>query len=170
MKIYNLHSIQKLPISLDEAWDFLTNPRNLEMLTPSDMNFKVFAGADRPMYAGQLLQYTVTPLPGFNTKWVSEITALKEKEYFIDEQRFGPYAFWHHKHFIKEIPGGVSMEDSVDYKLPLGILGRVAHPILVKSKLDSIFEYRQEQLLKMFGPYVAPKKEDKSISKHDILN
>ena len=170
MKIYNLHSKQKLPITLDQAWDFLTDPKNLEKLTPSGMNFKVYSGADRRMYAGQLLQYTVTPFPGFNTKWVSEITAVEEKKYFIDEQLYGPYAFWHHKHFLSEIPGGVLMEDTVDYKLPLGFLGRLAHPILVKPKLDSIFKYRQEQLLKLFGPYEKQDFKETGITKKDILN
>lgn len=170
MKIYKLHSIQKLPISLEEAWKFLTNPHNLEKLTPPEMNFKVYDGADKSMYEGQLLQYTVTPLPGFKTKWISEITVFKEKEYFIDEQRFGPYAFWHHKHFITEIPGGISMEDRVDYKLPFGFLGNLVHPFLVKPKLDSIFEFRQKQLLKTFGVYNEPNSDLIGITKNDILN
>lgn len=153
MKIYTLHKTQKLPISLDEAWDFLCNPANLSKLTPQEMNMNIISGADRPMYAGQVLQYSVTPLPGFKTKWVSEITQYEEKKYFVDLQLYGPYAFWHHKHFVHEIEGGVEMEDIIDYKVPFGILGRMVHPILVKPKLESIFNYRREQLELLFGTY-----------------
>ncbi|MFP4846109.1 SRPBCC family protein [Winogradskyella sp. PE311] len=153
MKIYSLHKKQKLPITLDIAWNFLCNPANLSKLTPPEMNMKIISGSDRPMYAGQVLQYGVTPLPGFKTKWVSEITQLEIKRYFVDVQLYGPYAFWHHKHFIHEIDGGVEMEDIIDYKVPLGLLGQLIHPIIVKPKLDSIFEYRKEQLESIFGKY-----------------
>ncbi len=151
MKIYTLHKKQKLPISLDQAWEFLCNPANLSKLTPPEMNMKIISGADRPMYAGQVLQYSVTPLPGFKTKWVSEITHYEDKKYFVDLQLYGPYAFWHHKHFVHEIEGGVEMEDVIDYKVPFGFLGRLVHPILVKPKLESIFNYRKEQLEQLFG-------------------
>ena len=153
MKIYSLHKKQKLPITLDIAWNFLCNPANLSKLTPPEMNMKIISGSDRPMYAGQVLQYGVTPLPGFKTKWVSEITQLEIKRYFVDVQLYGPYAFWHHKHFIHEIDGGVEMEDIIDCKVPLGLLGQLIHPIIVKPKLDSIFEYRKEQLESIFGKY-----------------
>lgn len=153
MKIYTLHKTQKLPITLDEAWSFLCNPANLSKLTPKEMHMKIISGADRPMYAGQVLQYSVTPLPGFKTKWVSEITQYKHKNYFIDDQLYGPYAFWHHKHFVKEIEGGVEMEDIIDYKIPLGFLGQLVHPILVKPKLEKIFNYRKTQMETIFGKY-----------------
>lgn len=117
------------------------------------MNFKTLSGADRPMYAGQIIQYIVTPAFNIKTKWVTEITHVVDKEYFVDEQRFGPYALWHHKHFIKEIDKGVEMEDIIDYKLPFGILGRMVHPILVKPKLEEIFSYREEKLIELFGEY-----------------
>lgn len=151
MKIYTKKSTQKLPISLDEAWDFLSDPRNLKTITPDYMSFNIISGAERKMYAGQIIQYIVTPLLGIKAKWVSEITQVVDKEYFIDEQRFGPYAFWHHKHFVKEIEGGVEMEDIIDYKVPLGILGQLVHPILVKPKLEEIFEYRRKKLIELFG-------------------
>ncbi len=153
MKIFTLHKKQKLPISLDEAWAFLCNPGNLSKLTPQEMNMKIISGADRPMYAGQVIQYSVTPLPGFKTQWVSEITQYKDKTYFVDLQLYGPYAFWHHKHFVHKIEGGVEMEDIIDYKVPFGILGRLLHPVLVKPKLEGIFNYRKEQLEQLFGTY-----------------
>lgn len=153
MKVYTLHSKQNLPITLDQAWDFLSDPKNLKTITPEYMGFKIIGGADRKMYAGQIIQYIVTPILGIPAKWVTEITHVEDKRYFVDEQRFGPYALWHHKHFLKEIPGGVEMEDIVDYKIPLGVLGQLAHPILVKPKLIEIFNYRQNKLIEMFGSF-----------------
>lgn len=151
MKLYRLHTIQDLPISKDQAWDFLSNPKNLKTITPDYMGFNILTGADRKMFPGQIIQYIVTPVAGIPTKWVTEITHVKEGEYFVDEQRFGPYALWHHKHFIESIPGGVRMEDIVDYKLPFGVLGQLVHPILVKPKLKEIFEYRKQKLIELFG-------------------
>jgi ligand-binding SRPBCC domain-containing protein len=153
MKIYTLHKKQKLPISMEKAWEFLSSPKNLKTITPEYMSFNILSGAEKPMFAGQLIQYIVTPILGIKTKWVTEITHVKEGDYFVDEQRFGPYALWHHKHFIREIDGGVEMEDIIDYKVPLGILGQIAHPILVKPKLEEIFAYRQKKLIALFGTY-----------------
>ena len=120
MKLYTLHTKQNLPISVDEAWTFLSSPENLKTITPYYMGFHILSGADREMFPGQIIQYIVTPVLGIKTKWVTEITHVKDKSYFVDEQRFGPYALWHHKHFIRPIEGGVEMEDIVDYKLPFG--------------------------------------------------
>lgn len=153
MKIYTLHKKQKLPISLEEAWNFLSNPKNLKIITPDYMSFDMITKTDRPLYTGQILQYIVTPLLGIKTKWVSEITHIEDKKYFVDEQLYGPYSLWHHKHFIKEIDGGVEMEDIIDYKIPLGILGQLVHPFLVKPKLEEIFSYRQKKLIELFGEY-----------------
>lgn len=153
MKLYTLHKTQRLPIDMATAWDFLSNPKNLSKLTPPEMQMTIISGADRPMYAGQVLQYSVTPLPGFKTKWVSEITQYDEGRYFVDVQLYGPYAFWHHKHFIHKIDGGVEMEDIIDYKVPFGILGQWVHPFLVKPKLDAIFQFRKEQMEAIFGNY-----------------
>ncbi len=153
MKVYSLHTKQKLPISMEEAWEFLSNPKNLKTITPDYMGFKTLSGDDRAMFPGQIIQYIVTPVLGIPMKWVTEITHVKDKVYFVDEQRFGPYALWHHKHFLKEIPGGVEMEDLVHYKLPLGILGQWVHPFLVKPKLKEIFDYRQKKLTELFGTY-----------------
>ena len=153
MKIYTLHKKQKLPISVDEAWDFLSDPKNLKFITPDYMGFNIISVADREMYPGQIIQYIVTPVLGIKSKWVTEITHVRDKEYFVDEQRFGPYALWHHKHFIKEIKDGVEMEDIIDYKIPLGILGQLVHPILVKPKLEEIFNFREKKLIELFGRY-----------------
>lgn len=153
MKIYTLHSKQNLPISLEEAWEFLSNPKNLKTITPPYMGFKTLSGDDREMFAGQIIQYIVTPVLGIPMKWVTEIAHVQDKKYFVDEQRFGPYALWHHKHFLKEIPGGVEMEDIVDYKVPMGILGQLVHPFLVAPKLKEIFDFRTKKLIELFGEF-----------------
>ena len=151
--VYRLSSKQKLPISVNEAWEFLSSPKNLKTITPDYMSFDILSGADKPMFAGQIIQYIVTPILGIKTNWVTEITHVVDKHYFVDEQRFGPYALWHHKHFIKEIEGGVEMEDIIDYKVPFGFLGRLVHPFLVKPKLTEIFNYRTQKLIELFGAY-----------------
>jgi ligand-binding SRPBCC domain-containing protein len=153
MKIYTLHKKQKLPITLDQAWEFLSNPKNLKTITPDYMSFDILSGSDRPMYAGQIIQYNVTPILGIKTKWVTEITHIVDKQYFVDEQRFGPYSLWHHKHFIKVIEGGVEMEDIIDYKIPFGYIGQLVQPFLVKPKLKEIFDYRKQKLEELFGTY-----------------
>ena len=125
MKIYTLHKKQQLPIGLNEAWEFLSNPRNLKIITPDYMSFDIISGAEKPMFAGQIIQYLVTPILGIKTKWVSEITHYVEKKYFVDIQLYGPYALWHHKHFVHEIDGGVELEDIIDYKeaIIMGFIG-----------------------------------------------
>ena len=151
LKIYQIKTIQKLPISIDKAWSFLSDPKNLKKITPDEMNFRILSGADKSIFPGQIIQYKVTPILGISTKWVTEITHVKHNEYFVDEQRFGPYSLWHHKHFIKEIKGGIEMEDIVDYKIPFGILGQIAHALFVKKKLKKIFKYRENKLKELFG-------------------
>ncbi|MDB2342518.1 SRPBCC family protein [Flavobacteriaceae bacterium] len=153
MKIYRLETVQKLPISQKEAWDFLSDPKNLKRITPDYMGFEILSGAADKMYAGQIIQYLVTPVMNIPTKWVTEITHVDEGNYFVDEQRFGPYSFWHHKHFLKPIPNGIEMVDIIDYKIPLGILGQLVHPILVAPKLKEIFEYRKQALIELYGEY-----------------
>jgi len=151
MKIYRFKKSQLLPITINKAWDFLSDPNNLKKITPDYMGFNILEKEDTKMYAGQIIQYIVTPILGIPTKWVTEITHVKDKSYFVDEQRFGPYSLWHHKHFIKEVDGGIEMLDIIDYKIPLGFIGRLANPILVKPKLNEIFNYRKKKLVELFG-------------------
>jgi len=155
MKIYTLHTTQNLPISKLQAWKFLSDPKNLKIITPDYMGFTILSEENKPMYAGQIIQYIVTPIFGIKTKWVTEITHVKDNDYFVDEQRFGPYSLWHHKHFIKEVDGGVQMEDIVHYKLPFGFLGQLLHPLIVKPKLDEIFNYRKNKLNALFGNHTS---------------
>lgn len=153
MKLFKIHTKQKLPITVDEAWQFLSNPKNLKTITPEYMRFDIVSGADRNMYSGQIIEYIVTPIFGIKTRWVTEITHVQDRCYFVDEQRFGPYAIWHHKHFIKPIKGGVMIEDLIHYGLPLGILGAFISPWLVQPKLNEIFSFRKQKLIELFGIY-----------------
>lgn len=150
-KVSRLTVRQFLPITLDEAWAFFSSPRNLATITPNYLKFIILSGAETDMYAGQIIQYKVQPLPFYTSKWVTEIKNVQDKKFFIDEQRYGPYDLWHHKHFFKAVSGGVEMTDIVDYKLPLGVLGRIVEPFLVRPKLREIFLYRKNKLVELFG-------------------
>ena len=151
MKIFKLHTKQKLPITIQVAWDFLSNPKNLKEITPNTMNFNITDCDYKKIYPGQIIQYTVTPLLNIPLKWVTEITHVVDKKFFVDEQRFGPYSLWHHKHFIKEVEGGIEMEDIIHYKIPFGPLGVLANYLFVQKKLGSIFVYRRKKLIELFG-------------------
>ncbi len=153
MMVNKLFYSQKLPISIDEAWDFLSSPNNLKLITPESMNFKIIDWDKKKAYPGQIIQYTVSPVLGLKIKWVTEITQVIKNSYFIDEQRFGPYSFWHHKHFIKEIDNGILMEDVIHYKIPFGFIGKILNKIYVQNKLDKIFKYRENKLNEIFGNY-----------------
>lgn len=151
--LYSLQSKQKLPVSLEDAWIFFSDPKNLNTITPDNMNFKTLSGDEKSMFQGQIIHYKITPFPFITIEWVTEITHVEPLSFFVDEQRFGPYKFWHHKHFFSQIKNGVLMEDIVHYKVPFGILGRLFHPILVKPKLDEIFAFRKQKLIELFGNY-----------------
>jgi len=152
MKIYTLTRKQFLPISLEEAWAFFSSPKNLAKITPKHMGFdiKYISNNGSPTYPGQLIRYKISPLPGIKMTWLTEITHVQVPNYFVDEQRFGPYALWHHQHRFTEVDGGVEMVDEVNYAIPLGILGRIANAVFVKHELDRIFDYRYEALEKLF--------------------
>ena len=113
MAAHSIKTVQKIPISLEKAWSFFSDPANLQVITPATMGFKVMSKHQGPvMYAGQIIEYKVSPVLNIPLYWMTEITQVKDKEYFIDEQRFGPYSFWHHQHHFKEIPGGVEITDN----------------------------------------------------------
>ncbi|MFT3796052.1 SRPBCC family protein [Flavobacterium sp.] len=151
--MYSFHRIQKFPVPIEKIWAFISDPKNLAVITPPEMGFQTLSGDERPMFPGQIIHYTITPLFGIKMEWVTEITHVEHLNYFVDEQRHGPYKFWHHKHFLREIPGGVEMEDLIHYKVPMGFLGRIFHPILVRPNLEKIFEFRRQQLIELFGEF-----------------
>lgn len=152
MPAHSIHRVQQLPVSIQTAWDFFSNPANLQTITPADMGFKVISTHHgEKMYAGQLIEYKVKPFFGIPLYWMTEITHVKDREYFVDEQRFGPYKLWHHQHHFKEIPGGVEMRDVVHYKLPFWFIGSIANGLLVKNKLKKIFDFRYRTVEEKFG-------------------
>jgi ligand-binding SRPBCC domain-containing protein len=150
-KVYSLTTVQQLPIGLDEAWDFFSNPKNLQQITPDNMGFTVISKHQgEKMYQGQIIEYTVKPLLGIPLYWMTEITHVDEKKYFIDEQRFGPYSLWHHQHHFKTTESGVEMTDIVHYKIPFWFFGDVANSLFVKKQLNEIFNYRFKKIEELF--------------------
>jgi len=152
MKIYNLKRVQHLPISLSEAWNFFSTPKNLSKITPAHMGFSIeYSSGGEKTYAGQIIRYRISILPGFSSTWVTEITHVHEPFYFVDEQRFGPYRLWHHQHWFNEVPGGVEMTDEVNYAIPFGPVGRLANRVFVAREVNRIFDHRYRTLENYFG-------------------
>lgn len=137
------------------AWDFFSSPLNLAKITPPDMSFVVTSDQhpDTKVYAGMIITYKITPLLGIKMDWMTEITHVKEGEYFVDEQRFGPYALWHHQHHFKEIEGGVLINDILHYAIPYGVIGRITNKVFVGNEVKKIFTYREKAIEKLFGVY-----------------
>jgi len=154
MGFYQLHTTQKIPASVEKVWDFISSPGNLKKITPEYMGFDITSkNLPEKMYPGMIISYKVSPVMGIKTTWVTEITHVKEQEYFVDEQRVGPYFMWHHEHKIEAIPGGVLMTDIVSYKPPFGFLGSIANEIMIKHKLKEIFDFRTNAVEKLFGKW-----------------
>jgi ligand-binding SRPBCC domain-containing protein len=153
MAIHTIKTIQNLPVSLEEAWEFISSPYNLKTITPDDFRFEIINDV-KPgdkMHAGQIIIYKLRPLPFMKIKWVSEITEVKHLEYFVDEQLEGPYRMWRHQHFLKVIEGGTQMQDVIQYKIPYGFIGTLLNFLFVRRKLNSVFEYRRKKLESIFG-------------------
>jgi ligand-binding SRPBCC domain-containing protein len=152
MSIYQLKTEQTIPATLEQVWDFISSPRNLGKITPAYMGFQITNEpiADK-MYAGQIIAYKVSPMLGIKMNWVTEITQVEYKKYFVDEQRVGPYSIWHHQHFIEQVDNGVKMTDIVSYKPPMWILGDIANTIFIRKQLQEIFDYRFAAVEKEFG-------------------
>jgi len=154
MAFFQLIRTQKLPVTTGEIWDFISSPLNLKEITPSYMGFSLTGiSGNGKMYEGMIISYKVSPVAGIKMNWVTEITHIKEGIYFVDEQRNGPYAMWHHEHKIEPIDGGVLMTDIVTYQPPLGIIGALANSIIIKKQLQKIFDYRSVALEQRFGKY-----------------
>jgi ligand-binding SRPBCC domain-containing protein len=151
MAFYQFIKNQLVPATIDEVWDFISSPENLNEITPDYMGFDI-ASEDLPdkMYPGMIISYKVRPLLGIPMTWVTEITHVVEKKYFVDEQRIGPYALWHHQHFIVPHENGVMMRDIVSYKPPLGFLGSIANMLFIRRQLEGIFAYREKALKKRY--------------------
>jgi ligand-binding SRPBCC domain-containing protein len=152
MKLYSFTRIQNLPIPIEEAWSYFSNPRNLNEITPKKLNLTMTCTLPEKMYIGLLITYKVRPVFGIPLNWVTEITNIEEPSLFVDEQRFGPYRFWHHQHHFRKISGGVEMKDIVSYALPFDPFSRPINALIVRSKLNSIFDFRFRFLEQRYGP------------------
>jgi len=153
-RIYSFSVVQKMPVTLKQAWDFFSRPDNLKDITPASMGFIIRSKQyGTSMYAGQIIEYTVKPLLGIPLYWMTEITHVVENKYFVDEQRCGPYSLWHHQHHFKEITGGVEMKDIVYYKIPFWFVGDIANALFVKSELKKIFDFRYKTVENKFGSW-----------------
>ena len=149
--MYQLIKKQIVHTDINTCWEFFSNPANLKLITPEYMGFNVKTQTPNEMYEGLIIGYSVSPLLNIPMEWVTEITHVKDKSFFVDEQRIGPYKMWHHEHHFKEINGGVEMIDIVSYEPPFGILGKLVHPFLIKPKLEQIFAYRFEKVEDIFN-------------------
>jgi ligand-binding SRPBCC domain-containing protein len=152
MAIYQIREEMEVTASLEEVWDFISSPGNLKEITPGYMGFEITTpGLPDKIYPGLMISYKVRPFLGIQMNWLTEITQVREPNYFVDEQRAGPYALWHHEHSLQVIEKGVLMSDLVTYRLPAGPLGMLAHGVFIKKQLKSIFQYRELALEKRFG-------------------
>lgn len=154
MATFSLKTVQLIPVDIDTAWEFFSNPANLQAITPKNLGFKILSKhhGDK-MYPGQIIEYKVSPVLGIPMYWMTEITHVKDKQFFVDEQRFGPYQLWHHQHHFKIVEGGVEMTDIVHYRNPLGFLGNIANTLFVKAQLKKIFEFRFKVVEDLFGKW-----------------
>lgn len=150
MTLHTLEQEQLLPIGIEEAWEFFSSPANLNEITPADLGFEITSLPEPRMYDGQIITYRVRIAPLIHLPWVTEIKCVDEGRSFIDEQRFGPYKFWHHRHTFEATPGGTLMRDKIHYALPFGPLGTIAHALFVRRKLQWIFRYRKQILTERF--------------------
>ncbi len=151
MKVHSLSQEQTIPISLNQAWEFFSSPRNLEAMTPPEMGFRIVSLPSEILYEGEIIEYSVKVLPGVWIPWVSEIKALKKGESFVDDQISGPFKFWHHRHSFEETSGGTIVKDLIHYSVGFSIFGEVARALVVKNQLAKMFEHRRLVLNEKFG-------------------
>ena len=149
--IYTLEVSQELSMSLAEAWEFFSTPLNLQKITPKDMGFQITSKTAGKMHPGQIISYHVGIIPGIKTNWVTEITHVEKEQFFVDEQRYGPYSMWHHEHHFTQVGDKVVMRDKVSYRLPFPWLTNLFHGILIKPQLQKIFSYRLKVVDELFS-------------------
>ena len=149
--IHYLHREQFVPAPLEKVWAYFADPKNLNAITPPDMNFEIRAGGDEAMYEGQVIEYRVEFVRGLRSLWLTEIAHVRANEYFVDEQRVGPYRFWYHEHRFASTAGGVTMTDHVTYAAPFGVLGDIVNALWIRKRLNAIFDYRTKRIAELFG-------------------
>ena len=151
MQMYQYKTEHWLPISIGEAWKFFSSPKNLSLITPPELDFKILSSLDSETYEGMIIDYKVKPLLGIVVRWQTEIIKVEPGKYFTDRQVRGPYKVWEHTHTFTESNGGVLMHDEVQYELPLSFIGNIAHHLFVRGRIEGIFNYRKKALNKMFA-------------------
>ena len=148
--MYEFRTTQLIHSDLDTVWNFFSSPANLNEITPDDLDFEIISAPVGKMYAGQIIRYKIKPLLNIPMTWVTEISQVKDKEFFIDEQRFGPYKFWHHQHIFKQTDQGVLMTDILHYSLYGGFLGDILNKLFIRKKIQCIFTYRTDVIDNLF--------------------
>ena len=152
MKTYRLIRRQVLEADILAAWQFFSDPSNLRLITPPWLDFRITSPVSESVYAGLIITYRIRPLAGIAVPWVSEITHGDAPLFLVVEQRLGPYGFWHHQPRLLSVSKGVEKTDVVHYRVPGGLLGIFFHAVLIRRKLDEIFDYRKTALKKIFPP------------------
>ncbi len=156
MSTHILKTVQKIPADIYTVWNFFSDPLNLQIITPDSLRFKVISsGNNSKTYQGQIIEYTVRPFLNVPFYWMTEITHINDEVFFVDEQRFGPYQFWHHQHHFKLIDKGVEMIDFVHYRIPLGWIGDILNVLMVRKQLEHIFDFRYRKIEELFGEYAS---------------
>lgn len=149
--IHTLYREQIIPAPLDIVWEYFCDPKNLNRITPPDMNFEILSGGDVRMYEGQLIEYRVEFVRGIRSRWLTEISHVRACEYFVDEQRLGPYRFWYHEHGFEATSSGTRMTDRVTYEAPVGVLGEILNRLWIAERLNQIFDFRRRTIMELFG-------------------
>lgn len=150
MKVHLLERTQNLGCDKKTAWAFFSDPKNLQKITPQWLDFRILSGADTAMHPGQIIRYRISAIAGIPHMWITEITHVVAEDLFVDEQRFGPYRFWHHQHHFETIKGGIRMTDRLHYALPVPPAGELLHPV-IRKKLTAIFDFREKTLAGLFS-------------------
>jgi ligand-binding SRPBCC domain-containing protein len=157
---YRLHRCQVVAGDLPDVFGFFKSPRNLEAITPRWLRFRVVGATDPEVREGTRLTYRLR-LHGVPVRWESRIAEYVENGMFADEQVVGPYRYWYHRHLFRPVLGGVAIEDVVEYQLPLGVLGRLAHAAFVRRQLTGIFDHRARVIGERFP--LQPAREGQAV-------
>jgi ligand-binding SRPBCC domain-containing protein len=148
--IGQLERRQFVPRPRREVFAFFSDAANLEALTPTYMKFHILTPRPIVMRQGTLIDYELK-LFGIRFHWRTLIEQFEPETRFVDVQLKGPYRRWHHEHAFQEASGGTWVIDRVDYEMPLGPLGRIAHMLSVRRSLKQIFDFRAEKMTEMFA-------------------
>jgi ligand-binding SRPBCC domain-containing protein len=173
MRIHRLQTLQRLPISIEAAWEFFSSPKNLRLITPHRLDFRMTNEPPEEIHPGTIIGYQIRPFPLLPVQWITEITHIRKPNFFVDEQRFGPFKFWHHEHHFRSHMGGVEIEDIIQYGLYLGPIGTFVHDLIVRKQLHDIFTFRAQVLEQRFGRFESgesrsaePRRQKPAVPKH----